>query len=55
MSVDGRTDRDSVGTRRVVLVAMTLANAMVLVDQTAVPMILPSIIRQFGNGSQLAQ
>ena len=43
------------GGRSVVLVAMTLANAMVLVDQTAVPLILPSVIRQFGIGSQLAQ
>lgn len=34
---------------------MTVANAMVLVDQTAVPLILPSIIKEFGVGSQLVQ
>jgi EmrB/QacA subfamily drug resistance transporter len=38
-----------------VLVAMTVANAMVLVDQTAVPLILPSVMHDFGIGSQLAQ
>ncbi|HTU84051.1 MAG TPA: MFS transporter [Solirubrobacteraceae bacterium] len=34
---------------------MTLANAMVLVDQTAVPLALPNIMGDFGIGSQLAQ
>ncbi|GGL86158.1 MFS transporter [Nakamurella endophytica] len=43
------------GSRTVVLVAMTLANAMVLVDQTAVPLVLPSIIQHFGIGSQQVQ
>jgi EmrB/QacA subfamily drug resistance transporter len=38
-----------------VLVAMTVANAMVLVDQTAVPLILPSIMNEKHVGSQLAQ
>jgi EmrB/QacA subfamily drug resistance transporter len=38
-----------------ILVAMTLANAMVLVDQTAVPLILPSIMGELNVGSQLAQ
>ena len=33
--------------RRLLLAGMTLANAMVLVDQTAVPLTLPSILRQF--------
>lgn len=41
--------------RTVVLVAMTVANGMVLVDQTAVPLILPSIIQEFGIGAQAAQ
>lgn len=41
--------------RRVVLFSMTVANAMVLVDQTAVPLSLPSIMRDFGIGSQSAQ
>jgi EmrB/QacA subfamily drug resistance transporter len=34
---------------------MTLANAMILVDQTAVPLALPNIIRDFGVGSQQVQ
>ncbi len=44
-----------VGGRRLVLVAMTVANAMILVDQTAVPLALPSIEKQFGVGTQEAQ
>jgi EmrB/QacA subfamily drug resistance transporter len=39
----------------VVLVAMTLANAMVLVDQTGVPLALPSIMAEFGLDSQSVQ
>ena len=39
----------------VILVAMTLANAMILVDQTAVPLTLPSIIKQYGVGSSAVQ
>src|SRR4051794_31954386 len=34
---------------------MTLANAMILVDQTAVPLALPQIMKTFGVGSQEAQ
>jgi hypothetical protein len=34
---------------------MTVANAMVLVDQTAVPLTLPAIMRQFDVGSALVQ
>jgi len=34
---------------------MTLANAMVLVDQTAVPLTLPAIMRHYDVGSQLVQ
>jgi EmrB/QacA subfamily drug resistance transporter len=41
--------------RQIVLVAMTVANAMILVDQTAVPLALPSIEKQFGVGTQVAQ
>src|SRR5271156_4544347 len=41
--------------RQIVLVAMTVANAMILVDQTAVPLALPSIEKQFGVGSDVAQ
>lgn len=37
---------------RLVLVAMTAANAMILVDQTAVPLALPDIMKAFGIGSQ---
>jgi EmrB/QacA subfamily drug resistance transporter len=40
---------------RVVLWSMTLANAMILVDQTAVPLALPNIMRDFGVGSQQVQ
>src|SRR5262249_12734318 len=47
---DLRMDR-----RRVVLLAMTVANAMTLVDQTAVPLSLPNIMHDFGVGSQSAQ
>jgi hypothetical protein len=41
--------------RTVVLVSMTLANAMTLVDQTAVPLSLPNLMRDFGVGTQSAQ
>jgi hypothetical protein len=34
-----------------ILVAMTVANAMILVDQTAVPVSLPAIMKDFGVGS----
>ncbi|HEU0192740.1 MAG TPA: MFS transporter [Gaiellales bacterium] len=40
-------DQGRAGSQRgVVIAAMTLANAMILVDQTAVPLALPNIIRQ---------
>jgi EmrB/QacA subfamily drug resistance transporter len=41
--------------RQIALIAMTVANAMILVDQTAVPLALPSIEKQFGVGSEVAQ
>ncbi|MDD7965003.1 MFS transporter [Actinomycetospora lemnae] len=41
--------------RRTVLAAMTVANAMILVDQTAVPLALPDIAQDFGVSSQLVQ
>ncbi len=41
--------------RGLALLAMTVANAMVLVDQTAVPLILPSVIQRFSVGSQQVQ
>jgi EmrB/QacA subfamily drug resistance transporter len=41
--------------RTVVLWSMTLANAMILVDQTAVPLALPSIMQDFNAGSQQEQ
>src|ERR1700748_2132064 len=40
---------------RVVLWSMTLANAMILLDQTAVPLALPNIMQDFGVGSQQVQ
>lgn len=40
---------------RLVLAAMTLANAMILVDQTAVPLALPDIMKSFHVGSQEVQ
>jgi EmrB/QacA subfamily drug resistance transporter len=40
---------------RLVLVAMILANGMILVDQTAVPLTLPAIMKQFGIGTESAQ
>jgi EmrB/QacA subfamily drug resistance transporter len=40
---------------RLVLAAMTLANAMILVDQTAVPLALPDVMSTFGIGSQEVQ
>lgn len=46
------TGRPSPG---LVLAAMTLANAMILVDQTAVPLTLPDIMGDFGVGSQAVQ
>lgn len=41
--------------QRQVLVAMTLANGMILVDQTAVPLALPDIMQTFGVGSAAVQ
>ncbi len=43
------------GGQRTVLAAMTLANAMILVDQTAVPLALPDIARDFGVSALLVQ
>src|ERR1700761_3556536 len=43
------------GRRQVVLISMTVANAMILVDQTAVPLALPSIMKQFGVGTNVAE
>jgi MFS family permease len=40
---------------RLVLAATTLANAIVLVDQTAVPLTLPAIMRHYDIGSQSTQ
>jgi EmrB/QacA subfamily drug resistance transporter len=40
---------------RVVLWSMTLANAMILVDQTAVPLALPNIIKTFAVSAQQVQ
>jgi EmrB/QacA subfamily drug resistance transporter len=48
----GAGERDR---RGLVLVAMTLANAMILVDQTAVPLALPDVIRDLDVSSTLAQ
>jgi EmrB/QacA subfamily drug resistance transporter len=50
MSVEG-----AARTRWLVLASMTLANAMILVDQTAVPLALPDIMRSFHTGAQRAQ
>ncbi len=41
--------------RKLVLVSMTLANAMVLVDQTAVPLSLPNLMHDLGVGTESAQ
>ncbi|GAA4941486.1 EmrB/QacA subfamily drug resistance transporter [Actinomycetospora succinea] len=41
--------------QRMVLAAMTLANAMILVDQTAVPLALPDIAQDFRVSSLLVQ
>jgi EmrB/QacA subfamily drug resistance transporter len=41
--------------RNLILAAMTLANAMILVDQTAVPLALPDVMRTFETGSQQVQ
>lgn len=49
----GAEDRRSAA--GLVLVAMTLANAMILVDQTAVPITLPAIMNGFHVGSQKVQ
>jgi EmrB/QacA subfamily drug resistance transporter len=40
---------------RMVLVGMTLANCMLLVDQTAVPLALPAIMQEYGVRSQAVQ
>jgi EmrB/QacA subfamily drug resistance transporter len=52
MSTDSRRSAQHSG---LVLAAMTLANAMVLVDQTAVPLALPEIMRHYDVGSQMVQ
>src|SRR6478672_11195149 len=49
------TGRATTASLRLVLISMTLANAMILVDQTAVPLILPSVMNTFHIGSGLAQ
>jgi EmrB/QacA subfamily drug resistance transporter len=41
--------------QRLVLIAMTVANAMILVDQTAVPLALPDIMKGLHVGSQDVQ
>jgi EmrB/QacA subfamily drug resistance transporter len=43
------------GGQRTVLAAMTLANAMILVDQTAVPLALPDIAQDFRVSALLVQ
>src|SRR6201996_6066664 len=43
------------GRRQVVLISMTVANAMILVDQTAVPLALPAIMKQFGVSTNVAE
>ena len=48
-------DRVRTSSLRLVLVSMTLANAMILVDQTAVPLILPDVMQTFGVGSETVQ
>ena len=48
-STTGRTQHPGL-----VLASMTLANAMVLVDQTAVPLTLAEIMRTYDVGSQKA-
>lgn len=50
--MNGRATASSL---RLVLVSMTLANAMILVDQTAVPLILPDVMNTFRIGSASAQ
>lgn len=52
---DGISGRTTSASLRLVLISMTLANAMILVDRTAVPLILPSVMNAFGIGSALAQ
>ncbi len=46
---------DRSGVNVLILVSMTVANAMVLVDQTAVPLALPAIMARFGVDSQSVQ
>ena len=55
MSEVEASERVSLNHRQLVLVAMTLANAMILIDQTAVPLALPDIMQQFHIGSALGQ
>jgi EmrB/QacA subfamily drug resistance transporter len=43
------------GNARIVLWSMTLANAMILIDQTAVPLALPNVMQDFAVGSQQVQ
>ena len=40
---------------RIVLWSMTVANAMILIDQTAVPLALPNVMQDFAVGSQQVQ
>jgi hypothetical protein len=41
--------------QRVTLIAMTLANSMILVDQTAVPLAIPHIVGDLRASDDLAQ
>jgi EmrB/QacA subfamily drug resistance transporter len=51
----GKTGERGGRTATYVLIAMTLANAMILVDQTAVPLALPDIMKTFDTGSKQVQ
>src|SRR5262245_18648690 len=56
----GMNTSQSTGSRQggrlgLVVAAMTIGNAIILVSQTAVPLALPSIMAEFGVGSDTAQ
>lgn len=53
--MSGEGSGEGTGRAGVVLVAMTAANAMILVDQTAVPLTLADIMQDFGVGAQRVQ
>ncbi|QMT00347.1 MFS transporter [Gordonia jinghuaiqii] len=55
MSTVGTPSPDATSRLGLVILAMTVGNAVILVSQTAVPLALPAIMDEFGVGSSSVQ